>query len=259
MASDCGSCSKNLAAEAANKDEEDMTESERKLASGEAELEDLAPSFLGAVAYGPLSDWDGDYCHFCFNIGLIGSAIIGVAVFYFLIHFYPYWLSGYVGGGVSVTLMYIVGKIGRFPVLGALFGPIVEAIFARGFGVYLTAAAEQKYKGEIAETAKGRSMQSKAFNNIDMVGPQMYLVTTERAKSECWDVSAPGALLLVRKKNDQIVEVQDFHSNDNFNNFQNIQDLVGVGREHLCQGTKEPVTRMQFAEMLESGGRRGIE
>ena len=142
----CSGCAEGTKAEIEEKDRADLTEDERRLLDAETEEEMNAamPTF-----YGPLSSWDGAYCRFCHRVGQVGALVFGAAAWAIASLYLNYGTQLSIGAGVGtwITLALIVGYAGRFPVLGPVFGPVVERIFA-SMGIYLTKKAEKEYSGE---------------------------------------------------------------------------------------------------------------
>lgn len=135
---------------------ESLTETERKIATAdESELDEVVPE-----NYGPASDYDGDYCKFCYWVGRLGAAVTGAAIALVLFWFVSRH-SGlvneqqlYASGGALVlgflAWVYLDRKVkvkGYFPVLGPRLGPIVERLFA-AIGIHVTATARRKYAQE---------------------------------------------------------------------------------------------------------------
>lgn len=237
----CEACEQNLKAEIGDKDEEEMSEEEKKVLSGEKEMPE---------AYGPLSSWDGAYCNFCHGMGQFGAFSIGIfilAMGMFMDLPFPYVFAFSLFTMIGTSI--VVGYYGRFPVLGALIGPIVERIFALHFGIFLTEASKKKY-GKKLKHAEGYSH----FSELDkrtMEGPELHIIASDWAVDACADIDADGAVFAVEVKNGQIIDHITFHPNMSFNRFQNVQDHVGVtNREvnNICQYRSKPTTFSEFAE-----------
>lgn len=246
MGAGCESCSENLTAELNSKSEEDLTESEKEaLESGEMPF-----------AYGPLSDWDGAFCEFCHNIGQVMSLLTGV--FAFTLASDSMGTAGALGLALAIggPLSMTVGYLGRFPIFGALFGPLVETGAAQ-FGIYVTEKARQEYsQGGQAMADGGRP----GVNNFARDGTEMHLVATDYAVEYCLSPQDPGAVKMVEVDNGQIVDVHPAPPNMHFNRFRNIKDHVGLSKNTVCDGGLEDViTMMQFSELIQSGGSGGIE
>jgi len=236
----CEACEQNLKAEISDKDEDEMTEEEKKVLSGEKEM---------PRAYGPLSNWEGSYCEFCHGIGQFGSFSIGMMILLTgmilnLPFAYLFGISLFTMIGMSI----VVGYYGRFPILGAIFGPIVERIAALHFGVYLTEAAKRKY-GSRVENANFEHFAELDRRTMD--GPEMHIIASDWAVDACADIDVNGALMVVEIENGQIFDQIAFHPNMFFNRFRNINDHVGVTRENvknICQYSKKPTTYSEFIE-----------
>ena len=253
MSPGCDSCEKNLKAEIGSKDESEMTEQEKAVLEGEAE----APLY-----YGPLSSWDGDYCEFCHGIGQLGGLVFGFFAFVIVQDFYS--IGAGVGAGLAVwlPLAIIIGYVGRFPVLGALFGPIIEKIFALQFDIFLTEAAREKYGSAKPQTDGGRPGQVQSVENrFPMEGSEMHLVAAPWALEQCAEMDTPGALMRVEVENGQIVDQHNFHGE--FNRFRNLKDHVGYYQfDNVCASeaqTEGPTTVIDFSEVVNSNGQGGIE
>ena len=249
----CDSCEQNLKAEIGSKDDEELTEQEKAVLEGDQE----APLF-----YGPLSSWDGDHCEFCHGIGQAGGIFFGFLAFLIAQDFMTLGVGVAAGLVVWLILAVVVGYVGRFPILGALFGPIVEKIFAIQFDVYLTEAAKQKYGPDMPQTDGGRGPhQQTVERRFPMEGAEMHLVAAPWALEQCADMDTPGALMRVEVENGQIVDHHNFHGQ--FNRFRNMHDHVGYRQfDNICAAesqTEGPTTVLDFSEVVNTGGQGGIE
>lgn len=251
----CDSCSKNLEAEVRQKDPDDLTESEKKLLEEGADA--AVPKFMGIEVYGPLSSWDGDYCEFCHGIGQFGGLVFAGGAFLVGLDLFglgPAVLAGFI---VWLLLALSIGFFGRFPVLGALFGPIVEKIAAKQFGVYLTEKARDDY----APTQQGALNKGNAEYRMPLDGPEMHLLATPWALETCADMGADGAVVRAEIENGDIVDIHPWEPE--FNRFPNIIDHVGYRQfNNVCQAQKQqdgPVTVLSFQELLQTQGEEGIK
>lgn len=245
----CEACEQNLKAELESKDPDDLTESEKAVLEGEGD----APMY-----YGPLSSWDGDYCEFCHAIGQVGAIVFGVLGFIAVQDFTTVGTGVIAGTAIWVVLAVIVGYVGRFPVLGALLGPIVEKVFALQFGIFLTEKAKKQYGPGIA--TDGGPRNEPVENRFDFIGSQVHLVASPWGLETCADMDEPGALKRVFTENGQIVDVMDFHPE--FNRFRNMQDHVGFRQfNNVCQAHAQregPTSLIDFAEVVRSNGQEGF-
>jgi hypothetical protein len=250
--SGCDSCAKNLKSEIGSKDESEMTEQEKAVLAGEQE----AP-----WAYGPLSSWDGDYCEFCHGIGQIGAAFFGFIVWFIVQDLFSSGAGVLAGVIIWIGLAIVVGYVGRFPVLGALFGPMVEKILALQFDIYVTEKARQDY-GPGVRADGGRSGEEEVINDFPIKGAEMHLVAAPWALETCADLE-PEVLMRVEVENGAIVDKHNFHPE--FNRFRNLKDHVGYFNPNItnvCEAEAQsqgPTTLIQFSEVVQSQGQGGIE
>jgi len=248
----CDSCAKNLRAELGSKDDDDLTEEERAVLEGEKE----APKY-----YGPLSSWEGDFCEFCHGIGQAGAVFFGLLSFVVMTDFVSsYGIGILVGLVVWLSLALVVGYVGRFPLLGALFGPIVEKVFALQFGVYLTEKAKRDYGSGVAADGGPGTRSEQVERRFPLEGAEMHVVASPWALETCADMSKSGALIRLEVENGQIVDRHSFHPE--FNRFPNLVDHVGFRQfDNVCQAHAQrdgPTTVIEFAEVVGSDGDGGI-
>lgn len=247
----CDACEQNLKAEIRAKDESERTEQERQVLE---EGDDALPSLFGTPAYGPLSEYDGTYCEFCHGIGQVGSLMFGGLVGFAVTWEVSLGIGILAGLLIWLPLALMVGYLGRFPILGSLFGPIVEKIVVLQFGVYLTKSSREKYGTGSPVTDGGRGQQT-VERRFPMEGSEMHVVASPAALERCADMDEEGALLRLEVENGQITDIHNFHPQ--FNQFRNIRDHVGYRRHsNVCDAKAQedgPVTVIDFSEMLQNG------
>lgn len=152
----CDACEHNLMAEIEAKSDDELTDSERKAKQqfeAEGSTRGVVPTLFGQPAYGPLSSWDGAHCSFCHRVGQLVALAVAITVAtvaapsevkaagFYVGHG---WVAIGVGVGVFVPLALLVGYYGRFPVLGPVFGGVLERVAAT-VNIYLTEHARQAY------------------------------------------------------------------------------------------------------------------
>lgn len=247
----CSSCEESLKAEISEKDEEELTEQEKAIMEGDAE----APE-----AYGPLSDYDGTFCQFCYRIGHVIALTLGVGTLYL-----GYYYGLQPGYSVAFTAAIYAPAVlsvlyyGRFPVLGAVFGPMVEKVAAKHFNIYLTTKAEQKY-GQIADWYDGENNPTDPHDTFVTDGTEMHVVATSWAAEQCAPPDIDGALVRVEVEQTPMgPQIVDYHPWDpDVNMFPNTQYHVNPKAPTVCHGQEgQPVTTMSFSELMEepqSGG-----
>lgn len=265
----CDTCEQNLGAEleaavegGEGEDGQELSERAQKVMSGEEDY---------PWAYGPLSSWGREgnpYCHFCHRIGHIGALVVVGIVYLVTSNVYGAQTALPITVGIYFPLALVILYMGRFPFLGAVFGPLVEKYSALWLNVCLTKKAEQEYG---CSSQQGGGMPTPDSSEVGAVEPprpgvrthgtEVHLVATKIGVDNCMSVYDQGALARVIVENDQIVDYLNAHPNMNFNRFSNLHDHVGVTRgvENLCQSEQEIVTEVDFAEMQQSGGRGGVE
>ncbi|MFC6755886.1 MULTISPECIES: hypothetical protein [Haloarcula] len=151
-------CDVNLRGEIHEKYEEkgeELTEDERAIyeAKTQEELNEAMPD-----NYGPASEFDGDFCNFCYRMGETGALVMGLAIMSLVtvagagVEYFLY--GGFIGivTGIGAVLGFLGGipvwwnfhkKVrlkGYFPTLGPAFGPKVEWFFSK-LGIGITAHA----------------------------------------------------------------------------------------------------------------------
>lgn len=241
----CDACDANVRAELESKDPEEITEEERQILEGESET----PLF-----YGPLAPTDIAYCEFCHAIGQVGAVFFGFLAFWIATSLTEIGIGLIVGGLIWLSLTVVVGYVGRFPILGALFGPIVEKILAVQFGVFVTKSAQKKYGSPPSERPPVVEYRMKTD------GPEVHLTASPWALEQCAEMSAQGALQRVVIEDGHIVDIHPW--NPDTNRFSNIINDVGFGQyKNVCEAYSNldgPVTTLEFQELLQSQGERGI-
>lgn len=242
----CDECEKNLKAELESKDEKELTDQERAILEGTAE----APAYTG-----PLSSADVDYCEFCHGVGQLGAILFGSIFGIAAISSFGFGLGLLFGMFIWLVLAVIVGYVGHFPVLGPLFGPIVEKL-AASQGYYPTEKAKKEYGSAKMTDGSGGSVE----NRFPIEGSEMHLLAHPQALEMCWDMS-PDAVVRVEIENGQIIDMHNFHPE--FNRFKNLHDHVGYFQyNNVCQSHKHsngPTTTLQFSELLQTQGEGGIK
>lgn len=162
----CNGCGEGVQAEAQVKQGrgEELSEDERAVLDADDPNEAL-PTVFGIPAYGPLSPYNGTYCKLCYWTGLILCFMITATAGY--VHPDGLTADVYFGLPLWVVLFVffvfqtmVVGYLGRYPILGAVFGPIVERT-AASQDVYLTAKAKQDY-------ADDESNSGTEYGDVDM-------------------------------------------------------------------------------------------
>lgn len=248
----CDSCTQNLRSELEDKDEEDLSDEERQILEGEE-----APKFVG-----PLSPVDVKFCSFCHGIGQVGALFWGLFVGIVLWSMFSLGIGMAIGGLLWLSLAITVGYVGYFPVLGPLFGPIVESIFASQFNIYLTKKAEDKYAPQAPQTQSQGQDTMVVEDRFPQEGTEMHVVASPEAFEQCADMDTQGALLRVEiDDKGQMVDFHNFHPK--FNKFPNVRDHVGFRRyNNVCEAKRKqegPVTLIDFQEVMNSQGKGGIE
>lgn len=249
----CDSCEKNLKAELGSKDEEELTDEERAILEGESD----PPKYNG-----PLAPVNVDYCEFCHGVGQAGALIFGSLFALIGILEISQGIGILIGLVVWVGLAIVVGYVGHFPVLGPLFGPIVEKVFALQFGIYLTEKARQQYGTGAPTTDGGRPGHTQSVERrFPMKGTEMHVVAAPWALEQCADMDEQGALVRVEVENGQIVDIHNYHPK--FNRFPNVRDHVRSRQfDNVCKAhsqTRGPTTTIEFSELLNSDGKEGIQ
>lgn len=170
----CKGCGENVEAEIEAKEESggQLTQHEQRIKEEGA----AAVPF----AYGPLSSYNGTFCGFCLRVGvLLVFVVTGLTAFFGRERLATEIVAGVEGWSLlllfSVLQLGLVLWLGRYPILGAVFGPIVERI-AASLGWYITAKAERDYAGESDEeipvAAQDVDMDEVEWEELD-VGEQI--------------------------------------------------------------------------------------
>lgn len=247
----CDACDANIKAELESKDEDQLSDQEKAILEGEADT----PTFNG-----PLSPADVDYCEFCHGMGQLGAIVFAIIVGFVVSDFVTIEIAVGVGVLFWLILSLIVGYAGRFPVLGALFGPIVEKLLAIYLDIYVTEKAKKEYGSAIVNSGEGMYAQP-VENRLPIDGTEMHLVASPWALETCADMDVPGALKRVEVENGQITDIHSFHGQ--FNRFRMLNDHVGYRQfDNVCQAYAQnngPTTIMEFSELISTEGEGGIE
>lgn len=251
MGSGCESCEANLMAEiedAAGEGEE-LNEDVQAVLEGDKE----AP-----FAYGPLSDWEGPYCKFCHGIGHVLAFVFAAVTFVgcYLMDIqlgYAIAFSLFLYGPLAVTVLYI----GRFPLLGAMFGPWVEMFLGKYMNVYVTKKAEKEYGS--AGLAMDGGQREPMRENIH--GPKMHVVAEPWAVENCAEPDAPGALVRVEIEETptgpRIVDRHNFDPEVNY--FQNTEYHIDPSQPTVCHTPEQQrVTTLDFDALINSRGEEGV-
>lgn len=145
----CRSCGESVQAEAQAKQDrgEELTEDEQRVLDAE-DPNEVLPKKFGIPVYGRLSSYDGQFCPFCEKVGFllaIGlTAVLANFVFQSEFTGNTFWIATLLIGAAQLGMVLYTG---RYLIVGAIAGPIVERVFAAG-GIYLTEKAKQEYKTE---------------------------------------------------------------------------------------------------------------
>lgn len=277
----CSSCEQQVGAliEAKEESGQELSEQEKKIAEGEAGT---------PLLYGPLAFWvDIPWCHFCVTVGIILSFIVdGIlyALTPYLNPMLPFQITGEILLGFLVFEIFLDLVFGRYPILGALFGPYFEWFFAK-FGIYLTWDAvavhgpgvksgvtpifTQGYGGESGggdaaasgggKPARADGGEQKRFTKH---GTEVHVIPTQEAVERCAHPLAPGALIRVEIERTPVgFRIVDWHNFDpEVNRFQNINYHVDPTANTVCQQNRGNfMTEMQFRRFVNSYGEEGIE
>lgn len=283
----CEACEQQVQALIQAKEEsgEELTEQERKIAEGEAET---------PLLYGPLAFWvDIPWCSFCVTVGIVLAFMVDGLLYLLAPHinpFLPFQITKEFLVVFLIVEIFMDLLFGRYPVLGAVFGPYFERFFAM-FGIYLTWDAIAAYGPGMDSGAEpiftqglggpsqadlemgggggqpqgggGRSPIADGGDTkgFDVYGTEIHVIPTTVAVQRCMDPQVPGALIAVEIEETPVGHrVVDIHNFDpEVNRFENIHFHVNPRAPTVCQQSREDfMTELDFRRFIQSRGREGM-
>lgn len=177
---DCDGCDEKTKEQIENKDPDDRSDREQAILDGE----ETTPRFNG-----PLVPNNVTHCSFCHGVGQLGALVFGVAGYGLATHF-ELGSAVAIGAGVWLFLALVVGIVGHFPILGPIFGPIVEDMFSGSKDEQQTATdgGKPEYDGPTIEDVDVDSGQVQTFdeNNIDT---ESQLKQLQKENEEAWQLA----------------------------------------------------------------------
>lgn len=276
----CSSCETQVQSliEAKQESGEDISEDERKIIEGESKT---------PMLYGPLAWWvDIPWCRFCFTTGVVLSFAIDILLWVLVAPHVSFITKEVLVVFLGVELL-LDGFFGRYPILGAVFGPVFERIFAAA-GIYLTWDAvamygpgvgagvtpifTQGYKPSETQTKGNQTMNTdntgnggsgyETFGNapggkgpdFQRYGTEIHVVPTDAAVETCADPQTPGALIrVVVEKSPTGTKIKDIHPwYPEYNAFENIEYHVNPNAKSVCAGEASEImtfTRFQQTQV----------